>query len=97
METMALGMLALIFLIVAVCCLIYQKTLCGLASSIVTIILTYLTGCSWKELLMNGGKDTALLGFQRYPAAPILLAILLTVAFVVLMVSIAWVARKNRK
>ena len=97
METMALGMLALIFLIVAVCCLIYRKPLLGFASSIVTIMLTYLTGCSWKELLMNGGKDTALLGFQRYPAAPILLAILLIAAFVVLMVSIAWAARKNRK
>ena len=97
METMALGMLALVFLIVAVCCLIYQKPLLGFAGSIVTIILTCLTGCSWKELLMNGGKDAALLGFQRYPAAPILLAILLIAAFVVLMVSIAWVASKNRK
>ena len=97
METIALGMLALIFLIVAVCCLIYRKPLLGFASSIVTIMLTYLTGCSWKELLMDGGKDTALLGFRRYPAAPILLAILLIAAFVVLMVSIAWAARKNRK
>ena len=46
---------------------------------------------------MDGGKDTALLGFQHYPAAPILLAILLTAALVVLMMSIARIARKNRK
>ena len=97
METIALGMLALIFLTVAVCFLIYRKPLLGFASSIVTIILTYLAGCSWKELLLNGGKDTALLGFQRYPAAPVLLAILLTAALAVLMVSIARIARKNRK
>ena len=75
----------------------YKKPVLGIASSIVTVILTFLTGNGWRELLISGGKDTTLLGFQRYPAALIILGILLVAAFVVLAVSIIWIARRNEK
>ena len=65
METMALGAFAVILFILSVCCLCYKKPVLGIASSIVTVILTFLTGNGWRELLISGGKDTALLGFQR--------------------------------
>lgn len=96
METMALGMFAVVVLIMSGCCLYYKKPFLGFASSIVTMALTCWTGYSWKLMLINSGKDTALLGFNRYPAAVIILAILLLTAFILLIVSIIWIARQNK-
>jgi len=96
METMALGTFAVVVLIMSGCCLYYRKPFWSFVSNITAMALTCWTGYSWKLMLMNSGKDTALLGFNRYPAALIILSILLITAFVLLIVSIIWMARKNK-
>jgi hypothetical protein len=88
MKTMAFGMLAFLLLLCSVCCLHYRRPRLGLVCSAVTVMLTGLTGYSWREMLLGSGKDTALLGFHRYPAAVILLAGLLLAAVAVTAVSI---------
>ena len=97
METMALGFLALAFLIISIYCLYYKKPVLGIVCSGAVMVLTYLTGCSWKELLMESGKDTALLGFVRYPAVPVILAVLFIAAFILMIVSVVVIARWNKK
>jgi len=97
MEAMALGFLALTFLIISICCLYYKKPILGIVCSGAVMILTYLTGHSWKELLMESGKDTALLGFVRYPAAPVILAVLFIAAFILMILSVVVIARRNKK
>lgn len=96
METMSTGMFAVVVLIVSGCCLYYKKLFLGFISSIVAVALTYWTGYSWKLMLIGSGKDATLLGFNRYPAALIILAILLIAAFVFMIVSIIWMVRRSR-
>ena len=91
METMAIGMFAVMVLIVSGCCLYYKKPFWSFVSNIVAMALTCWTGYSWKLMLINSGKDTTLLGFNRYPAALIILVTLLLTAFILLIVSIIWI------
>ena len=96
METMAIGMFAIMVLIVSGCCLYYKKPFGSFVSNIVAMVLTCCTGYSWKLMLMNSGKDTTLLGFNRYPAALTILSILLLAAFILLIVSIIGIVRRNK-
>ena len=96
METMAIGMFAVMVLAVSGCCLYYKKPFWSFVSNIVAMALTCWTGYSWKLMLINSGKDTTLLGFNRYPAALIILAILLLVAFILLILSIIGIIRRNK-
>ena len=97
METMAFGMLSVISLVISACCLYRKKPFPGLLSSIITMLLTIWTGHCWKATLMASGKDTALLGFARYPAAPVILCILAFLAAAGILVSILWMARKSKR
>ena len=83
-------------LIISVCCLLYKKPIWEIVSSVAAMALTYMTGCSWKEMLAESGKDTAWLGFNRYPAALSILAVLLLTAFVLMIVGIIGAARQHK-
>lgn len=96
METMALGLLAVVVLLVSGCCLRYRKTFWSIVGSIVVMALTCLTGHSWKLMLIGSGKDPTLLGFNRYPAAPVILAILLLTALAVIIASVVGIAKQNK-
>lgn len=96
MAAMALGLFAAVLLISSVCCLCYQRPVLGFVSSFVTMILTYLARSRWRDLLIGSGKDPSLLGFHRYPAAPVILSALLLTAFIVMTVSIFWIVRRNK-
>ena len=95
METMAVGMLAGIVLILAACCVYAKRLLCGLIGSVMTAALTIQTGYCWKSMLLNSGKDTTLLGFARYPAALVLLALLLLAAVLIAAISIIGIVRRH--
>ena len=97
MEMMATGMLAGIALILAACCVYAKRPLCGLIGSVMTAVLTIQTGYYWKSMLLNSGKDTTLLGFDRYPAALILLAVLLLAAALIAAVSIVGIVRRHSR
>ena len=87
MEPMALGLFALTFLIISVCCLSYKKPVLGLVCSVTAMALTYLAGSAWKELLTESGKDPTFLGLNRYPAAVIILTIQFISSFILMLVS----------
>ena len=97
MEAMALGFLALTFLIISICCLYYKKPILGIVCSGAVMVLTYLTGRSWKEMLIGSGKETALLGFASYPAVPVIFAVLFIAAFILMILSIVVILRQNKK
>ena len=97
METMAVGMLAGIVLILAACCVYAKRLLCGLIGSGIAALLTVQTGYCWKSMLLNSGKDTTLLGFDRYPAALILLSVLLLAAALIAAVSIVGIVRRHSR
>ena len=96
METLALGLFTLTLLLFSICCLYHKKPLWGMVCSVAAVVLTFLTGLSWKEMLIASGKDTTLLGFQRYPAAPGILAILLLAACILMIMCIIGMARQNK-
>ena len=96
METMAIGMFTVVVLIVSGCCLYYKKPFISFVSSIAAVALTCWTGYSWKLLLIESGKDTTLLGFNRYPAALIILCMLLFLAVVGMIISVILLARKRQ-
>lgn len=95
METMAFGMLSVVVFVAAVCCLCCKKTLWGLIASIASIALTCWTGYCWKLMLISSGKDASLFGFHRYPAALIILCILLFLAIFSTVFSVISMARKR--
>ena len=97
METMALGMFAVILLILSGCCLYCKKPFFGLVSGTAAMALICWTGHSWKLMLMDSGKDTALLGFNRYPAALVILCILSVLAVGSMAVSVILMARKGKR
>lgn len=94
METILFGTLALTLAIISVCCLYYKKAIFSLICSIGSIPVTYFVGYCWREMLIASGKNTALLGFNRYPLVVIILAVLLIVAFVVSIVSIIKIIKR---
>ena len=93
METIALGLFTLTLLLISICCLYHKKPLWGMVCSVAAVVLTVLTGLSWKEMLIASGKDT---GLQRYPAAPGILAILLLAACILMIMCIIGMARQNK-
>lgn len=97
METMAFGMLSVISLIISGFCLYHKKPFRGLLSSIITTLLILWTGYCWRLMLISSGKDTALLGFARYPAAPIILCIVAFLAAAGVIISVVRIAQKHRK
>ena len=97
METLALGIASLTVLIISGCCLYCKKPFWSFIGNIAAMALTCWTGYSWRSMLISSGKDPALLGFQRYPAAFILLAALLLSAFILTIISIIMMARQNKR
>jgi len=96
METMAFGMFAVVILILSGVCVYYKKPVIGFVSSIAAMALTYLTGYSWKLMLIDSGKDTTLLGFSRYPAALIILAALILTAFIMMIVNGILILKRSK-
>ena len=96
METMALGIFAVMALVVSACLVYYQKPFWSFASGLFAIVLTCWTGYSWKLMLISSGKDAALLGLRRYPAATMILTVLLLTAFVLMLVSILGMVRQSK-
>ena len=96
MKTMALGLLAVTFLILSGCCLHFKKPLLCMVGNAAAMALTCLTGHSWKLMLIGSGKDTTLLGFSRYPAAPVILTILLLTALAMIIASVVGIAKRNK-
>ena len=47
-----------------------------------------LDACEWRTMLIDSGKDTAFLGFSRYPVVPIVLWMLTAAAFGVMVAGI---------
>ena len=76
MDTMVFGLLTVSALAAAGVCLYHKRPLPGLLFSLGAVGILWLTGRSWFFMLLSSGKDTALLGFQRYPAAPVILLVL---------------------
>ena len=96
METMALGFAASIFLMISICCLYHKKLVWGIVCSAAAMAVTCLTGYSWKEMLIESGKDTTLLGFHRYPAAPMILITLLLIALILMVLSIMGMVKRKK-
>ena len=94
METMALGTLTVGILIISFCFLYYKKPFPGGISGIAAMCLSVCTGYQWKQMLAESGKNTALLGFERYPAAPVILGILAFSAAGSIVASVIWIVRK---
>ena len=97
MNTMTVGIIGLTVLIGSVCCLFQKKLVVSFLCSIGTLVLTYMTALSWQTLLSASGKDTAFLGFHRYPAAVFLLTAMLLAAFAVAVLSLVWLIRRNQQ
>ena len=97
METMAFGMFSVISLIISGFFLYHQKPFLGLLGSIITTLLILWTGYCWRDMLMASGKDTALLGYERYPAALVILCIVAFLAAAGVIISIVRIAQQHRK
>lgn len=95
MTTLTLVLLSLLCLCGTVCCVCYKRPVPALFGCCCTMVLTYLAGCDWRKLLIDSGKDPALLGFARYPVVPITLAIFMLAAIVVMTVSIVLLVRRT--
>ena len=88
MTTMALGFFSLLCLCGSFYGLYCKKVIPSLCGSFCTLILTYLTALEWRTMLIDSGKDTAFLGFSRYPVVPIVLWMLTAAAFGVMVAGI---------
>ena len=88
MTAMALGLFSLLCLCGSFYGLYCKKVFPSLCGSFCTLILTYLTALEWRTMLIDSGKDTAFLGFSRYPVVPIVLCALTVAAFVVMVAGI---------
>ena len=96
METMVFGILAVAVLTVSVFCICGRKPVLALVSGTLSAVLTVWTGVCWRAMLTASGKDAAWLGFQRYPAAVILLALLLVASVTVMTVSVIRITRGSK-
>ena len=95
MEAMASGLFALTFVILSWCCLSIKRNIWAIICGITALPLIYIAGHYWREMLAVSGKDTALLGFYRYPAAPIILILLLIFALLSMIIGIFLIAKRN--
>ena len=88
MTAMALGLFNLLCLCGSFYGLYFKKVILSLCGSFCMLILTYLTAREWRAMLIDSGKDTAFLGFSRYPVVLIVLCALTAAALVVMIASI---------
>ena len=95
MMTLALAMLAAAACMLSGCCLHYQKPFFGFLCSCAAMVLTCQTGYGWKQMLINSGKDTALLGFRRYPPVVMIMGLLFVLAAAGMIVHGIAMARKR--
>lgn len=97
MDTMVLGVLAFSALCLAGGCLYYNRPLPGLFISLGAMVFLGLTGRSWFFMLVSSGKETALLGFHRYPAVSVALLVLALLAVSGILFSITMLVRRKYK
>ena len=97
METMVLCMLAFLALVAAGSCLYCNRPLAGLAACFGAMVFLGLTGRSWFFMLVSSGKETALLGFHRYPAVSVALLVLALLAVSGILFSITMLVRRKYK
>ena len=96
METMALGLLAFTIPITSICCLHYKKPIGAIVCGIAVMVFSCLTAYYWKQILIASGKNVTMLGFNRYPAAVIILAALMIGALIVLVIGTISALRERR-
>ena len=63
--------------------------------SLFTVVLVFLSAKGWLAALVNSGKGTEVLGFGRYPAAPIAYTGLLPGSLVCFFLSL-WLLKRKR-
>ena len=97
METMMFGLFSVTLVISAIGCLGCRKPVSGFICSIAAMVCVCLTGYFWREMLINSGKNPALLGFERYPAALVILVVLFLGALTTLAISIFGIAKLNKR
>lgn len=96
MEAMALGFAAFVLLAISGVCRYCGKFVWGIICGAAAVPLTYLAAALWNDLLAESGKDTVLLGWERYPAAVVVLVALLFAAVILVIVNMAGVVKRNQ-
>ena len=91
--TILFGTAALTAVFASVALLSVRRYALSIIFGVLTMFFVVLSACNWRLALIDSGKDPAWLGFARYPAALITLAVLLCGA----LVSMAFSAHYLRK
>jgi len=95
-ETIIFGMLALMTAITAIRCLRSKPPIISLLLGVGTILFVCLSGYNWRLALIDSGKNTAWLGFSRYPFALIILVALSAVALISIVMSASSILKRKR-
>jgi hypothetical protein len=97
MEAMIFGLCLLTSDIIVFLLLSYRKPALTLGFGLLSLVLTGVTAFFWRQMLLAGGKDTALLGFRQYPAVLILLALLALAALAGMVLAAVQMVKKDRQ
>ena len=79
-ETILFGFSAIFFAVLSIYFLRKNMYIASTLFGVCNAISVFFSGYNWRLALIDSGKNPAGLGFQRYPFAPITLAVLLIIA-----------------
>ena len=88
MEAMLFGFCLFTSDMIAILLLVQKRSKLSLPFGVLSLVLTGVTLAFWRRLLIQSGKDAALLGFHAYPAVLIIVGILALAALVCLVLAL---------
>ena len=89
MEALVFGLCLVSSDLIALLLLVQKRGKLSLPFSVLSLVLTGVVVYFWRNMLLQNGKDPALLGFHAYPAVPIILGLLALLALACLLAAAA--------
>ena len=97
MEAMLFGFCLVSSDLIAVLLLVQKRHRLSLIFEVLSLVLTGVTLFFWRNMLVQSGKSTELLGFHDYPGVPITVGVLALAALVCLVLGLAGTLKKGGK
>ena len=95
MEAMVFGLCLFTSDLISLFLVMQKRMKLSLIFELLSLVLTGVVLFFWRQMLIQSGKDAALLGFHAYPAVLIIVGILALAALVCLVLALLGLGRRS--
>ena len=95
MEALVFGLCLFTSDLIAVFLVIQKRAKFSLVFEALSLVLTWVVLHFWRNMLIQSGKSTELLGFHAYPSALVIIGVLALTALVCLIAALVQLLKKD--